>query len=69
MRLICWNMEAGYQYDPGKHRDAWAWLNEQNADIALLQEVVLPGDLHGKWGSVLHARKYPNGREGWAAGH
>ncbi len=65
MRLICWNMEAGYQYDPGKHRDAWAWLNEQDLDIALLQEVVLTGDLNEKWGSVLHAGKDPNRRVPW----
>lgn len=67
MRLICWNMAAGYEYNSSTHRDAWAWLNEQDLDIALLQEVVLPGDLHDEWGSVLHARKYPESAVPWGS--
>lgn len=67
MRLICWNMAAGYQHNPSKHRDAWAWLDEQDLDMALLQEVVLPGEVHDQWGSVLHARKYPDSVVPWGS--
>jgi hypothetical protein len=35
--------------------------------VTLLQEVVLPEDLHQKWGSVLHTRKYSDRDVAWGS--
>jgi exonuclease III len=67
MKLICWNMAAGFGYDGARHAEAWAWLNEQNADIALLQEVVLPEFAAPGWKTVIHSLKYPGSGVAWGS--
>src|SRR3954452_19145685 len=58
MKIVCWNMAAAYGYRKERHAAAWDWLNAQDADVALLQEVVLHEDALGDWGSVIFRRKY-----------
>jgi len=58
VKLICWNMAAAYGYDRERHERAWRWLNEQDADVALVQEVVPHEEHLSNWGSVIFKGKY-----------
>jgi len=58
MKLICWNMAGAYGYKRDRHARAWQWLNEQDADVALLQEVVPHPEEMGAWGSLIFRGKY-----------
>jgi exonuclease III len=60
LRVLCWNMGAAFGFRGEKHRAAWAWLNDQDVDVALLQELVPLEDLAKQWGSVIFAGKYQN---------
>lgn len=51
-------MAGAYGYKRDRHASAWQWLNEQDADVALLQEVVPHPEGLGPWGSVVFRRKY-----------
>lgn len=64
MRLITWNMAAGFGYNPSKHERAWRWLQDLGADVALLQEAVVPEWAAETWQSVIHAPRY-NKRTSW----
>lgn len=58
MRILTWNMGAAMSFRGEKHAQAWTWLNEQDVDVALLQETVPPENL-GSWGSAAFQHKYP----------
>lgn len=51
-------MAGAYGYKRDRHASAWQWLNEQDADVALLQEVVPHPERLGPWGSVVFRGKY-----------
>ena len=51
-------MAAAYGYDRERHERAWRWLNEQDADVALVQEVVPHEEHLSNWGSVIFKGKY-----------
>ena len=53
-------MGAAYGYRGDKHIAAWEWLNAQNVDIALLQEVVPRPEFTSAWNSVIWVGKYQN---------
>lgn len=59
MRVISWNMAAGFDYDPERHDRAWGFLRELDPDIALLQEAVAPAWAVEHWPGTVAARKYP----------
>src|SRR4051812_38417458 len=63
MRMMIWNMEAGFGYDIARHEEAWRWLADQDPDVALLQEAV-PAWASDHWPVIIHAPKYP-GRVPW----
>lgn len=58
MRILCWNMAAAFNYDKKRHAEAWAWLNAQQPDVALLQEVVPHEEALVGWESVAFRGKY-----------
>lgn len=58
MRILTWNMGAALTFRGEKHARAWAWLNEQDVDVALLQETVPPENLK-VWDSVVFRNRYP----------
>ena len=58
MKVISWNMAAGFRHDAARHDRAWAWLADQNADVCLVQEVIDPRAARKDWGSVVFASKY-----------
>jgi hypothetical protein len=49
MRILVWNMAAGFGYDPDRHERAWRFLQANNPDVALLQEAVVPGWARESW--------------------
>lgn len=57
-------MGAGFAFGSGQPA-AWAWLDEQAADVALLQEVVLPQGEDAHWDSIAHSGKYD---KAWGSG-
>lgn len=57
MKLICWNMAGAFGYKRDRHARAWQWLNEQDADVALIQEVVPHPEEMGAWGSLIFRGK------------
>ena len=58
MKVISWNMAAGFRHDAARHDRAWEWLADQNADVCLVQEVIVPSSAFDRWGSVVFASKY-----------
>lgn len=60
MKVLCWNMAAAFGYNKERHAEAWAWLNDQAPDVALLQEVVPHEDALRGWGTVVFRPKYKN---------
>ena len=52
------NMAGAYDYKRDRHARAWQWLNKQDADVALLQEVVPHPEELGAWGSRIFRGKY-----------
>lgn len=56
-------MGAGMGFKGAKHTAAWDWLNGQDVDVALLQEVVPLPDFTRNWGSVAWVGKY----QGWGS--
>ena len=58
MRLIVWNMAAGYGYGAAEHETAWRYLEELDPDIALLQEAVPPAWAFERWAGLVAAPKY-----------
>lgn len=58
MKVICWNMAAAFDVSEERRADAWAWLNDQEPDVALLQEVVPDEDALSAWGSVIFRPRY-----------
>jgi exonuclease III len=59
MRLLVWNMAAGFGYDPERHERAWLFLQRSDPDVALLQEAVVPPWATERWRFVLGSRRYP----------
>jgi endonuclease/exonuclease/phosphatase family metal-dependent hydrolase len=53
-------MGAAFGFKGAKHVAAWEWLNAQDADVALLQEVVPLEQFTSAWGSVVYAHKWQN---------
>jgi hypothetical protein len=51
-------MAGAFGYERDRHARAWQWLNEQDADVALLQEVVPHPEEMGAWGSLIFRGKY-----------
>jgi hypothetical protein len=49
MRLVSWNMGAGYEPYIQWHDRAWRWLATLDADLALLQECVPPDWARERW--------------------
>src|SRR5690348_10855961 len=64
MRIVTWNMAAGFEYSEERHRRAWEYLRDLNVDIALLQETIPPPWAHDHWRSVIASPKYPSAAEG-----
>lgn len=60
MKILSWNMGAAYGFRGDKHSAAWEWLNAQDADVALLQEVVPRPEFTSAWGSAVWVGKYQN---------
>lgn len=60
MKLLSWNMGAAYGFRGNKHVAAWEWLNAQDVDVALLQEVVPRPEFTSAWGSIVWVNKYQN---------
>ena len=60
MKILSWNMGAAYGFRGDKHAAAWEWLNAQNVDVALLQEVVPRPEFTSAWSSVIWVSKYQN---------
>jgi exonuclease III len=58
MRTICWNMDAAIGFSRERHARAWAWLEAQEPDVALLQDVVVLEDMPASFGSVVFSPKY-----------
>lgn len=58
MRIISWNMAGGFGFDPLRHERCWRYLLEMDADVALVQEAVMPPWVHEHWSSTVAARKY-----------
>ena len=58
MRLLVWNMAAGFGYDPERHARAWEFVQRYDPDVALLQEAVLPPWATERWPFVLGSRRY-----------
>lgn len=53
-------MGAGFGFTGQKHEAAWQWLNDQDVDVALLQEAVPFEGVSKLWGSALFQGKYQN---------
>lgn len=64
MKILCWNMGAGFGFRGAKHAAAWDWLNSQDADVAILQEVVPRKEFITEWRSVIFTQKWQN----WGCG-
>jgi hypothetical protein len=60
MKILCWNMAGGFGSSRAKQEAAWAWLNEQDVDVALLQEVVMLEPFLDSWGSAIFTGKWKN---------
>lgn len=58
MKLIFWNMAGAWPSKAAAHARAWQWLNEPDADVALIQEAVLQEDTEARWRSVVWSSKY-----------
>lgn len=58
MKILCWNMGAAYGFKGAKHAAAWEWLNAQDADVAMLQEVVPREEYLQEWKSFAFAGKW-----------
>ena len=58
MRIITWNMAAGFGFDATRHERSWRCLLELDADVALVQEAVIPSWASTYWSSRVAARKY-----------
>lgn len=58
MKVICWNMGAGFGSNAVRHAQAWDWLLAQAPDAALLQEATIPEDTRGAWGSIAFSPQY-----------
>lgn len=65
VKVLSWNMAAGYGYSASGHALAWEWLDAQDADVALLQEVVLSQSRSARWRTVIHSRGRGKGSVGW----
>lgn len=66
MRVISWNMAAGFGYDARKHDRAWRWLAYADPDVALLQEAIAPPWALEHWPHLQHAPTYADGTWGTA---
>jgi endonuclease/exonuclease/phosphatase family metal-dependent hydrolase len=58
MRILVWNMAGGFGYDQPRHDRAWRYVQEQDPDIALLQEAVPPSWASEHWRGVVWTPKY-----------
>lgn len=67
MRVISWNMAAGFGHEPDRHDAAWQWLRAQDFEVALLQEAVIPDWAADEWASVVHGAKYPGQMPAWGS--
>lgn len=55
-------MAAGWGYSLERHKRAWRWLEAQDPDVALLQEVIPPSWAQDHWPSLIFERTYPSKR-------
>lgn len=60
VKILCWNMGAAYGFKGAKHGAAWEWLNAQDADVAMLQEVVPRQEYLDEWKSIAFTGKWQN---------
>lgn len=58
MKIMSWNMAAAMGSSATKQEAAWRWLNEQDVDVALLQEAVLIEEYARSWGSTIFRGKW-----------
>jgi endonuclease/exonuclease/phosphatase family metal-dependent hydrolase len=65
MRLLTWNMAAGFGYEARKHDRAWRWLAYADPDVALLQETQPPEWAIAHWPALQHSPTYA--RSPWGA--
>lgn len=66
MRVLSWNMAAGFGHDARKHDRAWRWLAYADPDVALLQETVAPDWALQHWPNLQHSPTYADGTWGTA---
>lgn len=66
MRVLSWNMAAGFGYDARKHDRAWRWLAYADPDVALLQETIAPDWAVEHWPQLQHSPTYEGGPWGTA---
>jgi len=59
MRILIWNMAAGFGHDAEHHEHAWQFVEKNDPDVALLQEAVVPAWAAERWPFVLGSRRYP----------
>lgn len=50
MRVMCWNMAAGFGHAFHRHERAWRFVQAVDPDFALLQEAVVPTWAREHWG-------------------
>lgn len=61
MRLISWNMSAGFGFEAEKHIRAWEFLRDElKPDVALLQEAVPPPWADNEWSLLAHRKLAPH---------
>jgi endonuclease/exonuclease/phosphatase family metal-dependent hydrolase len=58
VRVVTWNMAAGFGFNQKRHELAWRYLQTLDPDIALLQEAVPPNWARSQW-SIVARRSYP----------
>lgn len=51
VRIVSWNMAAGFGYQAERHDRAWRFLRSVEADFALLQEVIISEWAFDVWGA------------------
>lgn len=65
MKIVTWNLQAGFGSNPRRHDRAWHFLRALDPDVALLQEVEPPEWAVHEW-AVFHGRTYNTKRWGSA---
>lgn len=65
MRVVTWNMQAGFGSNSASHDRAWHYLRALDPDIALVQETVPPDWAEREW-RVFHSQAYDDQQWGTA---